>query len=802
MKYSPGGTYPINVGMNGHIDIGRGSNIPQIITCRVEEVRCESLPRENYIRVSGRCWGEKLFRRVVTKTYDNKKGEEIVKDLLDYYVGLNHVRDSTELVEDTDTTYTHLEYEETPVWDIIKYIAESSDLGGVIGYDFRVAADGKFEFFPKNSKASPVSLSEKIEVSEYRKDIHRVRNKIMVYGLADKSVPADKDAWTESLTPTDGNWYEVSGTVSFDTVTKIKGTGSIKTYAANLYYAACRFVLNAGKEVNANLYPLLNFFMRRESGFNGNVNVILYDAADKSASHFFNVGSEEWFPMEFGVGALNADAWDVESGFDWTQIKIIRFDCWFTGSGTGSFWVDGLFFGGRRYSSTQEDATSQTNYGLRELVEVDEELYSDNDCDLRAKSLLDYLKDPAEYLQLRTTVLDYGNNPLLSGDKIHVTLPNENVDADFRIESVEYYVDAKSQTLEITFELGKVPPLLADYIYGLRATTVTVEKLARTKLGKRAIPTAGGGGGGGGFSGGNLIPAADDTYDIGEASKRWRDLYLAGAIKALAGGCAVHFLPNANATYDLGSGSKKWSNLFVAGVGDLGWLNVAGFTVITNTRILQNVLADAAIITSGKFPLARLPLGTSGYVLEAEGSSDPMYVDPNGRYQPAAHNHAAADITSGVFVEARIPHTWTSLLTLNGGLTMGGTLNMNASAITYVNGITFYGGSLNMNSCPITNVSTLGADTINVNTLNVTTTVNCKNWVHADILFDNEFRMTEAENVNLGHGLAFLNPKGKVIMLLDQDGNIEIFGKLKQQSSKLKNVWQKMKRNAKKLIKP
>lgn len=41
-------------------------------------------------------------------------------------------------------------------------------------------------------------------------------------------------------------------------------------------------------------------------------------------------------------------------------------------------------------------------------------------------------------------------------------------------------------TLEL--ELGKEIPLLADYLYGLRSITVTVEKLARTKLGKGSIP--------------------------------------------------------------------------------------------------------------------------------------------------------------------------------------------------------------------------------------------------------------------------------------------------------------------------
>lgn len=478
-KYSPGGTSPINVGIDGHIDIGRGTTVPQTITCRVESVKYESTPTANYLRVSGRDWGERLFRRVVTKTYENKKGEEIVKDLIDYYVDLSHVRNSTELIENTDTTYTKLEYENTPVFDILKYVAGSVDKSGVIGFDFRVAADGKFEFFPRNNKTSSVSLSERIEVSEYRKDIHRVRNKIRVYGAADKSVPSDKDAWTESLTPTDGSWSAVSGEVSFDTETKTKGSGSIKTYAANLYYAACMFTLNSGKEVNSNLYPVLSFWVRRESGFNGNVNVVLYDVADKSASHFFNVGADEWFQKQFKVGAENVDVWDLESGFDWTEIKKVRFDCWFTGTGTGSFWIDGLFFGGKRYSSTQEDTGSQSVHGLRELVEVDEELYSDNECMLRAKAVLDHLKEPAEYLTLRSSVIDYGDAPILSGDKIHVTLPNENVDSDFRVLSVEYFVDARTQTLELTLKLGREQPLLADYLYALRSKT---DSLSRHKI--------------------------------------------------------------------------------------------------------------------------------------------------------------------------------------------------------------------------------------------------------------------------------------------------------------------------------
>lgn len=34
----------------------------------------------------------------------------------------------------------------------------------------------------------------------------------------------------------------------------------------------------------------------------------------------------------------------------------------------------------------------------------------------------------------------------------------------------------------------------------------------------------------------------------------------------------------------------------------------------------------------------------------------------------------------------------------------------------------------------------------------------------------------------MGRGLAFLNAKGKVVMFLDEDGNVDISGEIKQKS--------------------
>ena len=45
--------------------------------------------------------------------------------------------------------------------------------------------------------------------------------------------------------------------------------------------------------------------------------------------------------------------------------------------------------------------------------------------------------------------------------------------------SAEYYVDAKTQTLETLLELGREQPLLADYMFRLKSKT---DSLSRYKL--------------------------------------------------------------------------------------------------------------------------------------------------------------------------------------------------------------------------------------------------------------------------------------------------------------------------------
>jgi hypothetical protein len=566
------------------------------------------------------------------------------------------------LVEDTDTTYTELEYADSPVWDILKYIAETADKTGVIGFDFRVAPDGKFEFFPKLSKTNSTVIVENVDdESQYSVDITRVRNKITMYGLADKTTPADKVAWTRSLTPTDGSWTASSGAASLDATGAPDGGACIKlTVTGSLYYGSVQFTLAAGKEINAEDWPIIGVQNKLEATYSGTGTLILYDTAGKTASKNITISPDVAFhASELGVGSAYANQWEsVTSGFDWTHVKTVRFTFWFPEAvGHGAFWIHGLYFGGRRYTATQQDLSSQAAYGLREYVETDEELWSDNECNLRAKALLAYLKDPAENITLRSTLLDYGSSPILAGDVVHVELPTEGVNGNYRVESVEYHVQGDGdRELEISLELGKEPPQLADYIYGLRPYTVNVEKLSRTKLGKRGVPigTSGTAPGGGSYFNSNVdVDKIKPVYNLMTARVLKAALGFDGTNTFLATYTGDLILkafsnivrPFGDGTDDFGNASFRWRDGFFSRLLSAGSLNLAGFLVITTDRILQNVTANTAIITSGQFPLARMPRDAAGLILESQGAGfEPMFVNPNGRYSPASHSHPVGDI--------------------------------------------------------------------------------------------------------------------------------------------------------------
>jgi hypothetical protein len=487
-------TYPLSEGDLVRIWVGRGVNQIQIFQGRVEELKADASAMENYLTLIGRCIGEELYRRLVTVIYQNQKGEAIIKDLIENYSRLKHVRNNVELIEETDTIYTELEYDKAKLKPILDFIADSADKSGVIGFDYRIEYDGKLAFFPRYSKTSPISLTDAIKHAVYSKTIHRIRNSVYVYGAAEKSAPADKDAWTEALTTVDGSWSSGTGTgsVSLDGTDKVEGNYSIKhTTSTSDYYARLVFKFNSG--INCNKYPKLVFKIKLEAAFSGKVMIILTSASGVDILKWVTIEPDnEWHLIEEFVGRKNTKRWDVHTEWsdeDWEQIKEITIDAHFPGTGTGSFWVDNFHFTGARYgvhsshigcsvNIPQQDKDSIDKYGLREIAITDEELYSDDEVVARAKAILNWLKDPAESVIIQTEILDFGNNHLQPGDMITVVLPNENVNKAFRIFSIDYKL-GETQEFPIEIRAGIEPLLLADYLYRIKTETSKLSQLKK-----------------------------------------------------------------------------------------------------------------------------------------------------------------------------------------------------------------------------------------------------------------------------------------------------------------------------------
>jgi len=488
-------TYPIANKAFVRIFIGRGTVMPQIFQGKVEEIDAESEAMYHELTVKGRCIGEDLYRRLVTEWWRNIKGEQAVKNLLDKYCTfLRHQRNGTELIENTDTTYTELDYDKTKLKDPLDFIAKTADKAGVIGFDYRVEYDGLFAFFARGSKTSPISLTDVIKYSNYRRTVHRFRNRIYVYGATEKVIPYNADYWTESLSNEDGDWSAQEGTVSLDG-DSYKGSYCILlTSSIGAAFPRAIFTFKSGKEINCNKLKLFKFAYKSACWgvagcvLSGTLDFAIWDINGRMAEQFIDaINDVNYHEVDVEMGR-KAVKWVVfDPAFDWSKIKKIGIGQYLVGGSTAYLRIDFEHFKGVRYGESyphyncgvaipQENITDPTD--IREMVEVDEELHSDAECIARAKAYLDWLKDEAELLTLQTEILDFGSNRIQPGDMQPVVLPNENINKSFRVLSIDYLL-GEEQELPITIELGKETPLLADYLYRLRKETSTMARLKK-----------------------------------------------------------------------------------------------------------------------------------------------------------------------------------------------------------------------------------------------------------------------------------------------------------------------------------
>jgi len=344
---------------------------------------------------------------LVKKEYNNVNGKDIIIDVLNK----SGVKISDLKVDPDNEIATSFNktYDDKIPYEIINEICkESKKSDGSQGFDGWVSPSGVLWVFPQGKYENIVAYAiteDKIIEIEKIVDAYRVKNKIKVYGAHQKYLPEDQDEWTES---TQG-W-----TVD---------AGSLTTTSNNVKVGSVSLKMNGGDngakihrtfdaiEGNINIktsYDYLNAWIYKSTA--NTLKIRLY--APDSSNYFEYTApakAEIWHQIQVPLGPDyvgtypngSPKPWQETGNPNWENIQGI--EIWFDAPDVNIYaLIDGLHFGPASFSAQAEDTNSQNLYGVRskELVE-DDTLFDDDACQLKAESLLNYLKEPSSSLVCR-----------------------------------------------------------------------------------------------------------------------------------------------------------------------------------------------------------------------------------------------------------------------------------------------------------------------------------------------------------------------------------------------------------------
>ena len=492
----------------------KGANVKKIFGGKILLPGTEGsgTSQEYYLLLSGMDIGQELLvpPNLMKKVYEAVNGKTIIEEAIDL---CNEVTKKFVDVDNEIVSIHDFELQEVTPHSVIKDVCEiAKTSAGAVGFDGYVDPAGNMHIFKRGKYTSSVSLTERIEHYKKEDDVHRVRNKIKVYGAAERAYPLDKDAWTESLTPADGSWASGTGTgsVSLDATEKIKGTGSVKlAVTGSDYYGRLIFTLNEGKEANCydvpDGYADITFQVKLEEAYSGDITLQLEDDAGMVCRKELNAKKKEWVLINVSCGRVAKDQWTYSlfnsQAFNWKKVKKVDITCHFPGTGTGAFWIDNLFFNKRRFEGFAEDPTSQAKYGVRWKEPIIEDgLKSDAECLKKAESYRDFLKEKVITLTDFEVEGDNGFNP---GDTQPVTISNDNINEHFRILEIRHVVRGVNWS---TFLTLTNEPQFIDYVF------MSIDERLK-RLEKRAGVSIGAGGGGGGGAGPLFIEERSLAYN-------------------------------------------------------------------------------------------------------------------------------------------------------------------------------------------------------------------------------------------------------------------------------------------------
>jgi hypothetical protein len=394
-----------------------------------------------FVEITGINYGEALLRLHETNYWVSTRADTIVKavnDAAGYDGAYNHIT--------ADATAINYDAVDKPLIDILTDVSEVRDKDWYVAYCYTHNAK-ELWWFPRQTDTSPVTLKEEDNLLTFNlpEDSKPVRNDIIVRGARLKTEPSDKDSWTETTNLWSGT-YDAAST----NADSVLGTWSVQfDRAAANSIVAYKTIPDPPRPVSAKYpheYRNLHFALKYVSA-GGNPGTLSLRLRDDNANYFRTILYPEFHHMVIGgdwvhfiipldrehEGCGMNNEWEEVATMDWDSINSFWFMPAFTGVADVCVRIDELYFGEGRVEGTASNGASQTSYGHKDMVVVDEHLSSAAASDY-ATYLLAQLKDPVK--QLNATIP--ANLALQVGDKVKVEIPSRNIDTHYDLIQVSH----------------------------------------------------------------------------------------------------------------------------------------------------------------------------------------------------------------------------------------------------------------------------------------------------------------------------------------------------------------------------
>ncbi|MBL7167242.1 hypothetical protein ISS40_01085 [Candidatus Bathyarchaeota archaeon] len=375
--------------------------VRKIMTARIIDRVTSGEPGEPALEIVGESLDEIMYERTFTYEYANPT---LISTIIDA------ISDQSlpEVFHQIDATSRSIvnKFRLENVWSLVQKLAETSKFAsGETGANFYIDPGGALRFkkygaFNSTSKISdgsdgyPANIFE-IGIRETMKGQPRLVNDVRVVIFEEENDPKDEDSWTEaadswsSPDPTDANFP------ASDTGDKQRGTASIKFQTTNP--GSQYRMRHVFSEVDISGMDRLKFWFKYGAGL-----------SPENLEVRMQKGLWIWtwdYYLKTGLSVPAADTWveydlDISSFskggnpgriVDHLQIRPYRA----AGDlGVGGFKVDKLRFARAEKAGTDSDATSQTNYGKRELRLVDKTITTLDYAGYVAENIVEHRKNP------------------------------------------------------------------------------------------------------------------------------------------------------------------------------------------------------------------------------------------------------------------------------------------------------------------------------------------------------------------------------------------------------------------------